>query len=186
SECDIGRARRASHAELGERLLCCEGNPELLFTENETNNKRLFGSPNRTPYVKDGINNYIVHGQLDAVNFEKTGTKAAVHYQLTVEPGQSQSIRLRLSDEVTAVTPIAKQTAAFGLNFDIALHARQREADEFYAAVIPGSLSTDAANVMRQAIASMLWTKQFYYYDVNSWLDEHGIGPFKAERRCAA
>jgi hypothetical protein len=173
----------ASHPELGERFLYCEGAATLLFTENETNNQRLFNAPNRTPYVKDGIDNFIVHGQQGAANPEKKGTKASAHYPLTIGAGRSQTLRLRL----TAVAP-SKQTptkkaqgAIFESDFDAAVQARQREADEFYATVIPSSLNADAANVMRQALAGMLWSKQFYYYDVDKWLEEHGSGPFKPQ-----
>jgi hypothetical protein len=165
-----------SHPDLGKRFLSAEGTPELLFTENETNHERLFGSPNRTPFVKDGINNYIVGGQQDAVNASKKGTKAAAHYMLSVGAGQSQTLRLRLSDAV----PIASR--AIGSDFDAKMKTRRQEADEFYASVIPSSLSADQANVMRQALAGMLWTKQFYFYDLDRWLEERGAGPFNAER----
>ncbi|HUC67466.1 MAG TPA: glucosidase [Stellaceae bacterium] len=167
----------ASHPDLGERFLACEGAPELLFTENETNTERLFGKPNRTPYVKDGIDNCIVQGCGDRVNPERVGTKAAAHYVLTVEARKSQTVRLRLHD--------APAATLFGSGFDSVMQARRNEADEFYATVIPRSLSTDAANVMRQALAGMLWSKQFYYYDVDRWLEEHGADPFKRNRRPA-
>ena len=88
----------ASHTQLGERYLYCEGDAPLLFTENETNNERIFGTPNAGPYVKDGINNCVVHGKQDAVNPEHTGTKAAAHYQFKVGAGETATIRLRLSD----------------------------------------------------------------------------------------
>ena len=161
----------ASHPDLGERFLACEGAAALLFTENETNTARLFQIPNRTPYVKDGLNNCIVNGYQEAVNPEKQGTKASAHYTATVEAGKSKTLRLRLSDKAPA--------APFGRGFDDALTARRKEADEFYASVIPKSLDADAASVMRQALAGMLWSKQFYYYDVDKWLEEHGADPFK-------
>jgi hypothetical protein len=154
--------------------------PQLLFTENETNAKRLFNGQNRTPFVKDGINNFIVQGQTDAVNPERTGTKAAAHYRLTVPAGKCEIVRLRL----TPVAPAAlektygKGSGAFGKHFDEVLQARRQEADEFYAGVIPRSLDADAANVMRQALAGMLWSKQFFYYDVNRWLEERGCDPY--------
>jgi len=172
----------ASHPELGDRYLYCEGAAELLFTENETNTDRVFGKPNRSPYVKDGINNFIVQGNRRAVNPEKTGTKASVHYQLSVPPGQAETVRLRLSDAAPVKRP---QSVSFGNDFDANMQARRREADEFYATVIPSSLNADAANVMRQAIAGMLWSKQYYYFDVDKWLEEHGADPFKANRRRA-
>ena len=177
----------ASHPELGERFLACEGAAALLFTENETNNARLFGAPNRTPYVKDGINEYLVGGRREAVNPAQTGTKAAAHYQLTVAPGASDTLRLRLSDVAPGgATPTsAGPERPFGRGFDGVMDQRRKEADEFYASVIPRSLDADAANVMRQALAGMLWSKQFYYYDVDRWLEEHGAEPFKAGRRAA-
>ncbi len=161
-----------SHPELGSRVFSAEGAAELLFTENDTNTERLFRSPNRTPYVKDGINSYIVNGVKAAVNPAKTGTKAAAHYLLTLGPGESKVVRVRLSD----------RPAAAG-SFDKTMAARKHEADEFYANVIPASLNPDQANVMRQALAGMMWSKQFYYYDVNQWLEEHGADPFNPEGR---
>jgi hypothetical protein len=163
-----------SHPDLGERFFYSEGATELLFTENETNTQRLGGVPSRTPYVKDGINDYIVHGRRNAVNAERTGTKASAHYPLTVGPGESRTLRLRMSDVAPPGGPFS--------SFDALLQARRREADEFYASVIPASLEADAANVMRQAIAGMLWSKQFYYYDVDRWLAEHGADPFNPRR----
>jgi hypothetical protein len=140
---------KAIDPKLGERWLSCEGDVPLLFTENDTNTQRIFGVPNRSPYVKDSINTYIVHGQEGAVNPEHKGTKAAAHYRLTVNPGACQVVRLRLSD----VAPAARGqtngegTGPFGSHFEAVLQARRQEADEFYAAVIPASLDTDAANV---------------------------------------
>jgi len=169
----------ATHLELGEHYLYCEGDVPLLFTENETNNDRLFPDyPNASPYVKDGINNYLVHGQQNAVNPEKTGTKVSPHYRIKVEPEKTAVIRLRLS--IKAPEPKANP---FGKDFDDAFTARLREADEFYSSVIPSSLNRDEANVMRQAIAGMLWSKQFYYYDVDRWLEEHGADPFNPKRQ---
>jgi hypothetical protein len=178
---------KAVGAKLGERYFYCEGDVPLLFTENETNTQRIFGVPNRSPYVKDSINNYIVHGQEGAVNPEKKGTKAAAHYRLTVNPGECQVIRLRLSDVAPEAFARGNGEAAspFGGHFENVLQARRQEADEFYTAVIPSSLDTDAANVMRQALAGMLWSKQFYHYDVDKWLEERGSDPFKAKRKQA-
>jgi hypothetical protein len=168
----------ASHPDLGERFLSCEGAEALLFTENETDNQRLFGAPNRTPYVKDGVDSYLVHGRTEAVNPEATGTKASAHYALTVGAGETRRIRLRLHD-----TPLA---APFGTGFDSVIAARQKEADEFYASIIPAAFDADRANVMRQALAGMLWSKQFYYYDVDRWLGERGADPFDPKRRNAS
>jgi hypothetical protein len=167
-----------SGEELGTRFLCAEGQAGLLFTENETNSERLFGTPNRTPYVKDAIDRYLVRNEAGAVNPERTGTKAAVHYTLEVGAGKSETLRLRLSEIAPAQT-----TAPFA-DFEATMQARRREADEFFATVIPASLGEDAARVMRQALAGMMWSKQFYNYDLDIWLVEHGADPF-ASRRAA-
>jgi hypothetical protein len=174
-------------AKLGERHLYCEGDATLLFTENETNTQRIFGVPNRTLYVKDSINNYIVHGQEEVVNPDKKGTKVAAHYRLTVNPGQCSLVRLRLSDVApTAFAPRDGDAAGpFDSHFAEVVQTRRKEADEFYATVIPSSLSADAANVMRQALAGMLWSKQYYLYDVDKWLEERGSDPFKPTRKAA-
>jgi hypothetical protein len=174
-------------AKLGERYLYCEGDAALLFTENETNTQRIFGVRNRSPYVKDGINNYIVHGQKEGVNPEKKGTKVAAHYRLTVNPGQCRVVRLRLSDVAPAAAhkTDGEDATPFGSHFDEVLQARRHEADDFYKAITPPSLNADQANVMRQAMAGMLWSKQFYLYDVDKWLEEHGSDPFKATRKAA-
>ena len=178
---------QASDPALGERYLACAGDVPLLFTENDTNTQRIFGVPNRSPYVKDSINNYIVHGQAEAVNPEQQGTKAAAHYRLTVNPGASQVVRLRLSDVAPAALAQSDGEAAgpFADQFEATLQARRQEADEFYATVIPAVLTADEANVMRQALAGMLWSKQFYYYDVDRWLEERGSDPFKPTRKAA-
>lgn len=181
-----GDAVKASHAVLGDRYLYCDGKPTLLFTENETNTQRIFGVPSRTPYVKDSINNYIVHGQKDGINPEQKGTKVAGHYRVTVKPGQSEVIRLRLSDRAPAAFGRdGKRAQPFGSDFDDAMERRHKEADEFYDSVIPQSLNADQANVMRQAVAGMLWSKQFYHYDVDKWLEERGSDPFKETRKQA-
>ena len=157
---------KIEEASLGKRRLYCDGSPELLFTENETNNERLYGSPNRMPYVKDAINNYIVNGQIDAVNPAKTGTKAAANYHLTVPGGGEVTIRLRLSEPGAVATGVS----AFA-DFDTVFAKRIEEADEFYADLGAG-LSDDARSVQRQAFAGMLWSKQYYHYVVRDWL--HG------------
>jgi hypothetical protein len=177
---------KAVERQLGFRYLYCSNQAPLLFTENETNMERIFGVPNRTPYVKDGINNYVVHGQLAAVNPAQTGTKVAAHYRLTIAPGQSKSIQLRLTD-VAPELFLGKDriVGPFGSRFDEALQARRTEADEFYSAITPGTLSADEANVFRQALAGMLWSKQFYHYDVDKWLEERGSDPFKETRKSA-
>jgi hypothetical protein len=179
-----GRVIAASHPELGERFLHCEGAAALLFTENETNAERLFGTRNRTPWVKDGIDRYLVHGQKDAVNPDERGTKASAHHALSVGAGESRTLRLRLRDLAPPPTPDAT-TDPFGRGFDDAMQARRSEADEFYASVIPPRLDADATGVMRQALAGMLWSKQFYRYDVDQWLTERGADPFKPKHRAA-
>ena len=141
----------ASHSELGERLLYCEGDVPLLFTENETNNQRLFGTANRTKYVKDGINNYVVNRQAEAVNSAAIGTKVSAHYEVTIGAGESQTFRLRLTEAVSCSRFNKERSRPLlGDAFDAVMEARQKEADEFYATVIPCSLSADAANLMRQ------------------------------------
>jgi hypothetical protein len=163
----------------GRCTLVCEGVPELLFTENETNTERLFGkgpvsaglgqagdngAPNASPYLKDGINNYIVHGKKEAVNPEKIGTKASAHYPLTLGPHESVTVRLRFSNHAEAPHLLDDE-------FDRIFTQRQREADEFYSTVIPTQLSADAQQVMRQSLAGVLWSKQFYHYVVEEWLN---------------
>jgi hypothetical protein len=178
---------KATEDYLGERHLYCDGKATLLFTENESNNRKLFKSENRSPFVKDGIINAVVHGQKDAVNPSGTGTKAAAHYRLTVLPGKCEVVRLRL----TKVAPGAlgktygNGGGAFGKHFDTVMQSRRQEADEFYAGVIPKSLDADAANVMRQALAGMLWSKQYFYYDVNRWLEERGSDPYSPTAKSA-
>ncbi len=176
----------AEHAILGEYTLYCEGDVPLLFTENETNNERLFPDyPNAAPYVKDGINDAVVHGWEGTVNPEMTGTKVSAHYRLNIGPGESATVRLRLADRA----PAAKGTKAkaggfpFGQAFEKTLAARIREADEFYRSVTPPSVSPDAANVMRQALAGMLWSKQHYFFDADHWLEEHRAHPLDRESR---
>jgi len=168
----------AAHPVLGEYYLYCDGDVPLLFTENETNNARLFPEhPNASPCVKDGINNHVVHGHQAAVNSEGRGTKVAAHHRLVVGPGQSATVRLRLTDQApTAAVP-------FGPAFDETLAARLRETDEFYRSVTPPSVSSDAARVMRQAIAGMLWSKQHYFFDADRWLEEHHAHPLQPGSR---
>jgi hypothetical protein len=171
------RAIVAAHPELGDRWLYVEGNVPLLFTENETNNERLFGTPNASPYVKDGIGNYVIKAQRGTVNPEGIGTKSAAHYHLNVEAGQTVVLRLRLSD----ASP--EKTGAPFEGFDLLFDQRILEADEFYRALTPPSVSQEDANTMRQALAGMLWTKQYYAFDAATWLEEHGVEPFTLEGR---
>jgi hypothetical protein len=158
------------------RWLHCEGSPELLFTENETNARRLFGIENRSPFVKDGINDHVVHGVKEAVNPEQVGSKAAAHYKLSLGSGETAVIRMRLADSDF------EGKNAFGA-FDKVFALRQREADEFYATIIPQDLSADAQNVMRQGLAGMLWSKQFYHYVIKDWLGGDPDNPRPPEER---
>jgi hypothetical protein len=167
----------AEHDSLGLRWLACGGAPELLFTENETNFQRLYGVANAGPYVKDGINDYVVQGRREAVNPEREGTKAAAHYRLGLRPGETASVKLRLSN----VPPHGQCLAG---EFDALFAQRLREADEFYATIIPAPLDADSRRVMRQALAGLLWSKQFYHYYVRRWLDgDPAFPPPPVERR---
>ncbi|NJL35404.1 MAG: glucosidase [Leptolyngbyaceae cyanobacterium SM1_4_3] len=154
----------AAHPTLGTRWLYCESGADLLFTDNETNYERLFGVCNKSSYVKDGINDYVVQGQTDAVNGDRIGTKFAAHYQLSIPPGETKTIRLRLSDISTVAEP-------FGAEFTHLFHTRKQEADEFYQRVCPFPLSEDERNIQRQAFAGLLWSKQYYHYAVQDWLN---------------
>jgi hypothetical protein len=160
----------AEHESLGPRWLYAEGAPELLFTENDSNATRLWGVANPGPYVKDGINDYVIQGGTAAVNPEQVGTKAAARYTSTIAAGQTATVRLRLCNSPLAGGP-------FGKEFDAIFARRVSEADEFYATVIPDKLSPDARRVMRQALAGVLWSKQFYHYDVRAWLAGDPAGP---------
>jgi hypothetical protein len=149
----------------GPRWLYCDGEPQLLFTENETNAQRLYGSSDATAYVKDAFDRLVVHGERSAVNPEARGTKAAAHYALMMPPGDTATLRLRLTDRPPG------SGSMFGSPFDAIFSTRTREADEFYASVIPLTLSPDATNVARQAFGGLLWSKQYYHYEVKSWLE---------------
>jgi hypothetical protein len=161
----------AEHAALGERRLYCDRDVPLLFTENETNAERLFGTANPSPWVKDGIGRYVVGGETGAVNPSRVGTKAAAHYVLDVPAGDSATVRLRLTD-----TDLGAEAVA-AADFDELVNRRRAEADEFYATVTPPGTTEEERRVVRQALAGMLWTKQYYSYDVERWLVEHGRDP---------
>ncbi len=148
----------------GQYWLYCSGEPTLLFTENETNTERLYGITNNNPYVKDSINNYVVHGHLAAVDPALVGTKVAAQYHLTLAAGETRTIHLRLTRQAP------QDLLPFDETFTEIFTQRIHEADEFYQAVIPADLSEDAKNVQRQAFAGMLWSKQFYFYDIKTWL----------------
>lgn len=167
----------AAHLALGKRWLYCEGKSELLFTENETNAARLFGKKNSSPYVKDGIDNFIVHGKKDAVNPHQVGTKFSASYQLRLGAGESKKVRLRLTDQ-------EKVPELFGPNFAAVFEERKKDADEFYDAVTPPNLSDELRAVQRQAFAGMLWSKQFYHYVVEDWLQgDPMLTPPPSERK---
>jgi hypothetical protein len=159
----------ATHPTLGSYWMGCQGAPPLLFTENESNQQRLWGRPNTSEYLKDGIGAFIVDGRVDTVNPEQWGTKVAADYLLTIEAGGSQRVRLRLS---------GGEAHLFDGDFDQMLHLRQTEADEFYAEVLPAELTDDQRLVARQAFAGLLWSKQYYSFDVARWLADHGVDPY--------
>ncbi|PYS90099.1 MAG: glucosidase [Acidobacteria bacterium] len=139
--------------------------PQFLFTNNETNGARLFGGSNPQPYVKDAFHEYVIHGRTDAVNPAQEGTKAAVHYVLNVPANGEVQVDLRLCSEAE------QPTEMFGASFNETFATRTKEADEFYAPLIPENLSEPGARAMRQAFASLLWSKQFYHYIVRDWLE---------------
>ncbi|HEX8141590.1 MAG TPA: hypothetical protein VF553_03280 [Pyrinomonadaceae bacterium] len=155
------------HSRYGRRLLYCEGEPRLLFTENETNTRRLYNTANASPHVKDAFNDYIVHGVENAVNPAGEGTKAAAYYSLSLGAGETATLRLRLSDKEM----LAGAAKPFGEEFEAVFRERVKDADEFYSTVIPETLSADARNVMRQSFAGLLWSKQFYHYVIKDWLE---------------
>jgi mannosylglycerate hydrolase MGH1-like protein len=171
-----------SHHVLGEYNLFCEAPDDLLFTENESNLERLWGVANATPFVKDSINDRVVHGQIDVVNPERVGTKAAAHYKFTIPPGKHVSIRLRLTrvgDPPSRGYGAASKKSGNDpfANFDDVFKKRRDEADEFYAQLAPPSLSEEHRAIQRQALAGMLWSKQFYHYIVEQWLDGDPVQP---------
>ena len=161
-----------THTSLGTFHLVAQGDVPILFTENETNNERLFSGTNRSPFVKDGINNCIVNGEMAAVNPVHEGTKCAAHYRLDIPAGEQATIRLRLVN-----APLNEIGDAFSDYFERTMEMRRREADDFYATVTPAGANEDTARVLRQAISGMLWSKQFYAYDLNRWLIEHQAHP---------
>jgi mannosylglycerate hydrolase MGH1-like protein/glycosyl hydrolase family 63 len=167
------------HEYYGRRLLYCEGTPTLLFTENETNTQRLFGVANRQPYVKDAFHEYVIRGAREAVNPSQTGTKAAAHYTLHLDPGETATLRLRFLPAEVA----QGHTGILGENFNQVFTERINEADEFYSTVIPQQLSADARSVMRQSFAGLLWSKQFYHYVIEQWLEGDPATPEPPEQR---
>jgi hypothetical protein len=170
----------AQEGRYGTRWLLAEGAQELLFTENETNMQRIFGVANATPYVKDSFNDYLLLGARDAVNPAQTGTKFAARYKTKIAPGGSTTLRLRL----TNIDPQSQTAKPFGEGFEKTFDLRRGEADQFYARRFPQERSADAHNVMRQAFAGLLWSKQCYHYDVRTWLEgDPGQPPPPPERK---
>ena len=177
THCETSEAMiELSEPEYGNRWMVFDGSPNLLFTENETNTRRLFYYDNGLPYTKDAINSFVVDGETGAVNPTHTGTKASAHYQLHIAAHGSATIRARL-------TNTGAGSCVVGPEFDQVFADRQREADEFYSTVIPSHLSPDARNVMRQSFAGLLWSKQFYHYIVSEWLEGDPAGPPPPEER---
>jgi hypothetical protein len=165
-------AIRLDHYYYGARWLYCEGTPQLLFTENETNNQRLFNSENASPYVKDGIHDFVIHGVKTAINPTDHGTKASAHYDLGMVPaGKSAAVRLRLSPQAPASREILNGT------FDRRIAQRRDEAEEFYRTIVSEKMAPDRRHVMRQALGGLLWSKQFYNYDLNRWVHGDPAGP---------
>ena len=168
----------ASHRELGDWLFSCDGDVPLLFTNNETNQSRLFGAANVSPYVKDAFHRYIVEGELGAINLTTTGTKMAGQYKLTVPSRDKRVIRLRLTR-----SSLANQVGAlFSSNYDAVFSLRLNEADEFYQSIAPPAATDDERSVYRQALSGMLWSKQYFYFDLETWLAEHGHNPVRGLR----
>jgi hypothetical protein len=162
----------AVHPELGAFTLSCDGADELVFTDNETNTERLFHQPSQSPYTKCGINRYVVHGETAAVNPAQQGSKAAAIYHLSIGAYTSSTIQLRLTQSTAETQPGASVES-----FDEILDRRQQECEDFYAGVMPAGLSAEQMLVFRQAMAGMMWSKQFYNYDITPWLQQRGIDP---------
>jgi hypothetical protein len=170
--------QRARQPAFPDYILRCDGPCQLLFTENETNNERLYGTPNASPYVKDGFHRYLVDGDEQAVNPQGNGTKVCVRHDLDLGPGEETVVRLRL----TAVTEKIFGEA-FGDDFDRIFVQRLAEADAFYKSIVPTAAGEEETRIMRQALAGMMWTKQYYHYDVDKWLREHGGHPLSGHKR---
>jgi mannosylglycerate hydrolase MGH1-like protein/glycosyl hydrolase family 63 len=174
---ESGTAVRTAHRHLGERWWYLDDRPHvptLLFTENETNRRRLFGVPNAGPHVKDAFHEAVVHGRVKCVNPAGRGSKAAAHYHGVIEPGATMTVRTRLVD-----APLAEPFDAF----DEIVARRMAEADAFYRAIQPPGLDDDRRRIQRQAHAGLLWSKQFYHYSVELWLDGDPAGPEPPPRR---
>ena len=191
------------HWQYGKRWLLCAGQPQLLFTENQTNYERVFGAKSPTPFVKDAFHEYLIHKNQAAINPQQIGTKMAAYYPLTLGSGDSTTLKLRLTDieplaglnsdsnkvgTITSPAPAGPDaevpaTNDFAAGFDKVFELRQKEADDFYASRVPKDISEDARSVMRQALSGMLWSKQFYHYDVLTWLTGDPTQPPPPEQR---
>ena len=191
------------HWQYGKRWLLCAGQPQLLFTENQTDYERIFNIKNPTPFVKDAFHEYLIHKNQAAINPQQIGTKMAAYYPLTLGSGDSTTLKLRLTDmdPLGAKKSVSKKLGAipsqahtdsieevpgandFGTGFDRLFDLRQKEADDFYASRVPKDISEDARSVMRQALSGMLWSKQFYHYDVLTWLTGDPTQPPPPEER---
>lgn len=170
--CEPGTVR-AEHPDLGTRWWYVSPPAPILVTENETDNERVFGSPNVTPYVKDGIERAVLHGDLTAVAPDGVGTKAAAHHELRIPAGRSAQVRVRLSDH-SLHDPFA--------DFDATITTRRDEADDFYDEVLGGDPRSDERLVCRQALAGLLWSQQYYAFDVERWLTERGTDPLEGDQ----
>ena len=168
----------ASHRELGDWLFHCDGDVPLLFTGNETNQKRLFQTANAAPYVKDAFHRYIIDGETGAINPAGTGTKMAAQYKVMVPARDKKVIRLRL----TRASLANHIGAPFSANYDAVFSLRLNEADEFYQSLTPAAATEDERNVYRQALAGLLWSKQYYFFDLETWLADHGHNPLRGLR----
>jgi mannosylglycerate hydrolase MGH1-like protein/glycosyl hydrolase family 63 len=201
-ELDNCQCVELQHWQYGKRWLLCAGQPQLLFTENQTNYERIFSGENPTPFVKDAFHEYLIHKNQGAINPQQTGTKMAAYYPLTLGPGDSTTLKLRLTDmdplggissdshKADIISPGQAEpneevpaTNDFGTGFDHLFDLRQREADDFYASRVPKDISEDARSVMRQALSGMMWSKQFYHYDVLTWLTGDPSQPPPPEER---
>lgn len=172
-------AIQAKCLELGTYELTWEGQPEALFTENDTNVGRLYGGENTTPYVKDSFHRYLIENDASAVNPAQTGTKAAVHYSLEVPAYSEVVVRLRLKkvDDL-------KLVSGFGEEFDNLFTIRKREADAFYECIAPTGIDDDTKAIQRQAFAGLLWSKQFYHFVIGQWLEgDEAFGKPPQERK---
>ncbi|MDQ2732147.1 MAG: glucosidase, partial [Armatimonadota bacterium] len=161
-----GAALHLEHRYYGSRWFYADNVPEMLFTGNETNYERLNNAENSEPFLKDAFHEYIVGGKVHAINGAEQGTKAAAHYTFSIPSGGTASVRLRLTDSGDLV----RGKSGVGDDFDGVFADRKREADEFYATVIPAGLTADTGAIMRQALGGLLWSKQYYHYVVEQWL----------------